>query len=69
MPRDEGLVRVTPGLLIWCVVLAFLGLNAALVGWLVIRFTFGPWWALVVFNAVLIATIYHIYSLAVLTLP
>lgn len=58
---------MTTALLIWSVVLAFLGLNAALVAWFILRFWIGPWAALLAFNAVLIATVYHILQIAGLT--
>lgn len=54
---------MTTGVLIWCVVLAFFGLNTSLVAWLILRITAGPIWALVGFNAMLVATIYNIVQL------
>ena len=44
-------------------VLAFFGLNTALVAWFILRFTVGPLWALVVFNTVLVGTCFAIVSL------
>lgn len=50
-------------MIIWCVVLGFLGLNMALVAWFVLRFTVGAFWALVGFNAVLVGTCLSIVEL------
>lgn len=55
---------MTSATLIWCVVLAFFGLNVAVAGWLVLRFTVGAWSALIGFNAILIATCYGIIQVA-----
>ena len=54
---------MSAGLLVWAVVLAFLGLNTALVAWVVLRFTVGGFWAMVGFQAVLLTTICGILSL------
>lgn len=54
---------MTAGILIWCLVLAFFGLNMSLVAWVILRFTAGPFWALVAFNAVLVGTCYGILQL------
>jgi len=54
---------VTAGLLIWCIVLAFLGLNTALVAWFLLRLSAGPIYALVAFNAMLFATCWGIIQL------
>lgn len=50
-------------MIIWGVVLAFFGLNIALIAWLIVRLTAGPVWALIVFNAVLAGTYFGIISL------
>jgi hypothetical protein len=60
-------MEMTTGMLVWMIVLAFLGLNAALIAWFIVRFTAGPFWALFVFNAVLFGTVYHIIQLSGLT--
>lgn len=50
-------------MIIWGVVLAFFGLNTALIAWFILRFTVGPIWALIGFNAVLVGTCFVIASL------
>lgn len=54
---------MSAGLLVWCVILAFLGLNTALVAWVVLRLTAGGFWAMIGFQAVLVTTIWGIVSL------
>ena len=54
---------MSAGVLIWAVVLSFLGINSALIAWFILRFTAGPMWALVGFNAVLMTTIYCVVQL------
>ena len=56
-------ITMSAGLLVWAVVLAFLGLNTALVAWLVLRLTVGGLWAAVGFQAILLATICGILQL------
>lgn len=53
---------MTNGLLIWCIVLAFLGLNSALIAWFIVRLTAGPIWALVAFNVILGVTCFAIFQ-------
>ena len=53
--------------MIWAIVLAFFGLNTALVAYVVVRLTVpthGPWLALVTFNVVLIATCFGVVYVA-----
>lgn len=50
-------------MIIWGIVLAFFGLNTALIAWLIVRLTVGPVWALIGFNAVLVGTCFGIISL------
>lgn len=50
-------------MIVWAVVLAFLGISTALIAWLIVRLTVGPLSALVVFNAVLVGTYFAIISL------
>ena len=50
-------------MMVWAIVLAFFGLNVALAGWLVVRFTAGPVWAMATFNLILIMTIYGILQI------
>ena len=50
-------------ILVWVVVLAFLGLNTALVAWVVLRVAVGGFWAALGFQAVLLTTIWGILSL------
>ena len=50
-------------MIIWGAVLAFFGLNIALITWLIMRLTVGPIWALVVFSVALAATYFGIISL------
>ena len=54
---------MSAGILVWTVVLAFLGLNIALVAWLVLRLTVGGFWATLGFQAVLVTTIWGILQL------
>lgn len=50
-------------MIVWAVVLAFFGLNTALIAWVVLRFTVGALGALVGFNVVLAGTVFSIISL------
>ena len=54
---------MSAGILVWCVVLAFLGLNMATVAWLVLRLTVGGMWAMIGFQAVLLTTVFGIIQL------
>ena len=54
---------MSAGLLVWCLVLAFFGLNLALVAWLILRVTLGAFWATVGFQAMVLTTIWGILSL------
>lgn len=54
---------MSAGLMVWCVVLAFLGLNTALVAWVVLRFTAGGLWAMLGFHTILLTTVWGILSL------
>ena len=58
-----GEITMSAGLLVWAVVLAFLGLNLGLVAWLSLRFTLGPIWALIAFNSTLACTIWAVFGL------
>lgn len=54
--------------LVWAMVLAFFGLNTALVAWFIVRFTItgdhGGLLAILAFNAVLIATCFGVVKVA-----
>ena len=54
---------MSAGLLVWCVVLAFLGLNLAIVAWLILRLTIGGIAATLGFHAILATTIFGIIQL------
>lgn len=54
---------MSAGLMVWCVVLALLGLNLALVAWLILRLTVGGFWATLGFQAMLATTIFGILQL------
>lgn len=51
-------------MIVWAVVLAFLGISTALITWIVLRLMAGPFWALVGFSAVLVGTYFAIISLS-----
>lgn len=54
---------MSTGLMVWCLVLAYLGLNTALVAWLILRLTAGGLWATVGFHTILVTTLWGILSL------
>ena len=53
---------MSAGLLVWYI-LAFLGLNLALVAWLILRVTIGGFWAMIWLQTVLLTTVWGILSL------
>lgn len=54
---------MSAGILVWCVVLAFFGLNLALVAWAMLRLTIGGFWAMLGFQTILLTTVWGILSL------
>lgn len=59
----QGCQTVSAGILVWCVILAFFGLNLALVAWLVLRLAIGGIAATLGFQAILLTTVWGILSL------
>ncbi len=64
LSRNESVVLMTAAILISSVVLALLGLNAALAVWFILRLVAGPFPALVGFGVVLTSTAYCLVQLA-----
>lgn len=55
--------NVSAGLIVWCLVLAFFGLNLALVAWVMLRLAIGGVAATLGFQAILLTTVWGILSL------
>lgn len=54
---------MTTSIAIWCTVLAFFGLNTAVVAYFVVRITTNALWGLLAFNAILMATCWGIVQI------
>ncbi len=54
---------MSAGLIVWCLVLAFFGLNLALVAWVMLRLAIGGVAATLGFQAILLTTVWGILSL------